>query len=87
MAPLPALGAEYAPSSSDRRAPSTYPLLAAPGVPALRDKKFPGKYSPGNATAPGLHRITAKLHKNAYNENLYHKNGACFKTGRYKDLY
>jgi hypothetical protein len=66
---------------------STYPLLAAPNVPAPRDKKFPGQYNPDNANAPGLHRITAKLHKDAYNENKYHKDGACFKTGRYKDLY
>ncbi len=41
---------------------STYPLLAPPGQPWPRDKKIPGKYDPADQDAPGLHRITKKLH-------------------------
>lgn len=66
---------------------STYPLLAAPNQPWPRNKIIPGKYSPSNPNAPGLHRIIPKLHKAEYKANLDHKNGACFKRGPQRHLY
>lgn len=66
---------------------STYPLLAAPNQPWPRNKIIPGKYQPSKPDAPGLHRITAKLHPDEIKANRDHKNGACFKTGPKRDLY
>jgi hypothetical protein len=66
---------------------STYPLLAPPGQPWPRDKKIPGKYDPANPDAPGLHRITKKLHPDETKANKDHKDGACFKTGPERDQY
>ncbi|MEU1475806.1 NucA/NucB deoxyribonuclease domain-containing protein [Streptomyces sp. NPDC005760] len=66
---------------------STYPLLVPPGVPQPRDKVIPGRYDPGNAAAPGLHRITETLHPGEYKANGDHKDGACYKTGPEAALY
>lgn len=61
---------------------STYPLVRPPMV-----KKIPGEFKPLDPSAPGLHRITKKLHPKEYKENSDHKDGACFKTGPYRHLY
>ncbi|MGL5927402.1 MAG: NucA/NucB deoxyribonuclease domain-containing protein [Dermatophilaceae bacterium] len=66
---------------------STYPLLVPPGVPAPRDKRIPGEFVAGDANAPGLHRITARLHPGETLANRQHKDGACFKTGPLRDEY
>ncbi|MBP2333920.1 hypothetical protein JOF41_000098 [Saccharothrix coeruleofusca] len=63
---------------------STYPKLTSTD-PQPRDKRIPGRYDPGNANAPGLHRITPADPE--YKQNRDHKDGACFGTGPYKDLY
>lgn len=69
---------------------TTYPLLVPRGVPVPRDKDIPGRYVPGDATVPGLHRITAQLHPGDYQNNRYHTRGACYLEGpfaaRYVDL-
>ncbi|WP_331735280.1 NucA/NucB deoxyribonuclease domain-containing protein (plasmid) [Streptomyces sp. NBC_01166] len=67
--------------TAHNRPNTTYPLLAPPGVPWPRDKNIPGKYIAGNPDAPGLHRITKKLHPAESKANKDHKDGACFKTG------
>lgn len=63
---------------------TTYPKLT-PTDPQPRAKRIPGKYEPGNGAAPGLHRITPA--EPEYQDNRNHKDGACFGTGPYKDLY
>jgi hypothetical protein len=65
----------------------TYPLLVPPGVPAPRDKRIPGKFVADDANAPGLHRITTELHPGQVRANGEHKDGACFKTGPFRDEY
>ncbi|MFF9691375.1 NucA/NucB deoxyribonuclease domain-containing protein [Streptomyces sp. NPDC014623] len=67
--------------AAHNRPNTTYPLLAAPGVPWPRDKYIPGKYIPENPDAPGLHRITRALHPTQSKANKDNKDGACFKTG------
>ncbi|MCP3820975.1 hypothetical protein NLX86_23630 [Streptomyces sp. A3M-1-3] len=47
-------GARYHPNS-------TYPTLVPDGQPQPCDRRIPGKYVPGSAAAPGLHRITEQL--------------------------
>ncbi|MFJ8387705.1 NucA/NucB deoxyribonuclease domain-containing protein [Streptomyces sp. NPDC094438] len=64
----------------------TYPLLVPPGVPRPRDKRIPGKYIAGDATAPGLHRIREGVDPE-YKDNGDHKDGACYKKGPYKNEY
>ncbi|MDJ1645425.1 NucA/NucB deoxyribonuclease domain-containing protein [Streptomyces pakalii] len=73
--------------TAQNRAHSTYPLLAPPGVPWPRAKNIPGKYIPGNPDAPGLHRITKRLHPTEYKSNSDHKDGACYKTGPERNTY
>jgi hypothetical protein len=65
----------------------TFPLLVPPDFPPPRDKRIPGKYDPGNASAKGLHRITEVLHPGQYKMNEDHKNGACYKKGDVADQY
>ncbi|WP_285608968.1 hypothetical protein [Actinokineospora globicatena] len=65
----------------------TYPRLVPDGVPPPRDKRIPGKYIAGDENAPGLHRISPQLHPTEDKENDAHKNGACYGTGIYADLY
>ncbi|ATW52340.1 hypothetical protein CGZ69_00285 [Streptomyces peucetius subsp. caesius ATCC 27952] len=73
--------------TAQNRPNATYPLLAPPGVPWPRDKSIPGKYVAGNPDAPGLHRITKKLHPDESKANKDNKDGACFKTGPERDKY
>ncbi|MEU1122981.1 NucA/NucB deoxyribonuclease domain-containing protein [Streptomyces sp. NPDC005899] len=73
--------------AAHNRPNTTYPLLAAPGVPWPRNKYIPGKYIAGNPDAPGLHRITKKLHPVESKANKDHKDGACFKTGPQRLTY
>ncbi|MHC3455762.1 NucA/NucB deoxyribonuclease domain-containing protein [Streptomyces prasinus] len=73
--------------AAQNRPNTTYPLLAAPGVPWPRDKSIPGKYIAGNPDAPGLHRITKALHPKEYKANKDNKDGACFKTGPERHKY
>lgn len=65
----------------------TYPLLVPPGVPRPRDKRIPGRFEPNNSDAPGLHRITPKLHPGEVKGNEEHKNGACYKEGPFAAEY
>ncbi|MFG1940179.1 NucA/NucB deoxyribonuclease domain-containing protein [Micromonospora tulbaghiae] len=65
----------------------TYPMLAPDGVPWPRDKKIPGKFFPGDNTAPGLHRITGELHPALVEANSDHKNGACYGKPPYGHMY
>jgi hypothetical protein len=73
--------------AAHNRPNTTYPLLAAPGVPWPRDKSIPGKYIAGNPNAPGLHRITKALHPTESKANKDNKDGACFKTGPERHKY
>ncbi|MGC4808215.1 NucA/NucB deoxyribonuclease domain-containing protein [Micromonospora sp. DT233] len=66
---------------------STYPMLAPDGVPWPRDKNIPGKFFPGNNTAPSLHRITQELHPTLVQANSDHKNGACYGLPPYGHMY
>lgn len=65
----------------------TYPMLAPDGVPWPRDKSIPGKFFPGNNTAPALHRITQELHPTLVQANSDHKNGACYGLPPYGHMY
>ncbi|MFE9700521.1 NucA/NucB deoxyribonuclease domain-containing protein [Streptomyces sp. NPDC006270] len=73
--------------TAQNRPNATYPLLAPPGVPWPRNKEIPGKYVPGNPDAPGLHRITQRLHPTDYKSNSDHKDGACYKRGPERNTY
>ncbi|MGW5080962.1 NucA/NucB deoxyribonuclease domain-containing protein [Micromonospora echinospora] len=65
----------------------TYPMLAPDGVPWPRDKEIPGKFVPGDNTAPALHRITSALHPDLVQANSDHKDGACYGRPPYGHLY
>ncbi|WP_435217977.1 NucA/NucB deoxyribonuclease domain-containing protein [Streptomyces sp. bgisy034] len=73
--------------TAQHRANDTYPLLVPPGVPRPRDKRIPGRYVAGDPSAPGLHRITEKLHPAEYLANSQHKDGACYKKPPFGHLY
>jgi hypothetical protein len=62
----------------------TYPKLT-PTDPQPRDKKIPGKFSASNGNSAGLHRIVKEDPE--YKDNGDHKDGACYGTGPYSDLY
>ncbi|SNY73328.1 Deoxyribonuclease NucA/NucB [Paractinoplanes atraurantiacus] len=74
-------------ATAQDRPNDTWPKLVPEDVPPPRDKRIPGKYQPGVADAPGLHRITAELHPGQTKDNEDHKEGACYKRGTQKDLY
>jgi hypothetical protein len=74
-------------ATAQDRPNDTWPRLVPEGVPPPRDKRIPGKYDPGNADAPGLHRITGELHPGETRANEEHKNGACYKEGPFAAVY
>ncbi len=74
-------------ATAQDRPNDTWPRLVPDGTPPPRDKRIPGKYDPGNADAPGLHRILGDVHAGQARANEEHKDGACYKRGPQAALY
>lgn len=55
--------------------------------PLGEDKSIPGKYIMGDFSAPALHRLHEDFQLGTMQDNTAHKDGACYKTGKYADLY